>query len=118
MEVKWLEWHRGRLGGARPSKWEPFNKSLAVDGVSSFQVAVKSPPSMWWTELLCGPLGAGRGLDASELTRYPRALALPGWVCVELGEERVMGSRGLLPASLQLLVGAGLSCCLWWKCDF
>lgn len=36
VEVKQLKWHRGRLLRARPSKWEPFNKSLAINIISSF----------------------------------------------------------------------------------
>jgi hypothetical protein len=36
VEVKQLKWHRGRLLRAQPSKWEPFNKSLAINIISSF----------------------------------------------------------------------------------
>lgn len=35
VEVKQLKWHRGRLLRA-PSKWELFNKSLAINIISSF----------------------------------------------------------------------------------
>lgn len=43
VEVKQLKWHRGRLLRAQPSKWEPFNKSLAINIISSFEIAVKKP---------------------------------------------------------------------------
>lgn len=44
VEVKQLKWHRGRLLRAQPSKWEPFNKSLAINIISSFEIAVEKPP--------------------------------------------------------------------------
>lgn len=36
VEVKQLKWHRGSLLRAQPSKWGPFNKSLAVNIISAF----------------------------------------------------------------------------------
>lgn len=36
VEVKRLKWHRGGLLRAQTSKWELFNKSLALNRVSSF----------------------------------------------------------------------------------
>lgn len=64
VEVKWLKWHRGRLLRAWPSKWEPFNKSLAINRISSFQVAVKKAPSMCCTKPHCCWPGAAEGPGA------------------------------------------------------
>ena len=92
VEVKWPEWRGGGQEGLGRPTGGSFNKSLAGDGASSFQVAVQSPQA-------CG------GQSSSVAAGTPGMLGTPGtgqpphprgceWDCARTGR----GSRGLLSA--------------------
>lgn len=62
MEVKWPEWRGGGQEGLGRPTGGSFNKSLAGDGASSFQVAVQAPKPV---ADKAAPLPPGRpGLDS------------------------------------------------------
>lgn len=110
VEVERLKWHRGRLLRACPAKWKPFNKSLAVNGLSSFWVVCRKPRACAAQSCTVVLLGQQRAARLRLDENPPPPLLSPGPPCVgviQAGRGKDYGSNGVLCASFQQLFGAG-----------